>query len=61
MELGGPDRLQAQPSPPAFNSLLNHPKAQPMGLRLKFNLILVAIVAADFNTVGAIARRYLLR
>jgi len=30
-----------------------------MGLRLKFNLILVAIFLAGFSTVGAIAHRYL--
>lgn len=30
-----------------------------MGLRLKFNLILVAIFVAGFTTVGAIAHRYL--
>ena len=34
-------------------------KVFSMGLRLKFNLVLVAIFLAGFATVGAIAHRYL--
>jgi len=59
MERGGPNSSPARQIAPIYSNLLDHSQVQAMGLRLKFNVILIAVFVSGFTTVGAIAHRYL--